>query len=88
MTSNFETIYNKLLNYKLDENIIYMQANYLKTFYLMRDGKYIQETPAILFLGQTQYDKSLINNETGEIYISIYGIPNSSKILRIQLSIS
>lgn len=68
MTSNFETIYNKLLNYKLDENIIYMQANYLKTFYLMRDGKYIQETPAILFLGQTQYDKSLINNETGEVY--------------------
>lgn len=68
MTSNFETIYNKLLNYKLEEEVIYMQANYLKTFYLMRDGKYIQDVPAVLFLGQTQYDKSLINNETGEIY--------------------
>lgn len=68
ITSNFVSIYNKLLNYKLDENIVYMQANYLKTFYLMRDGKYIQENPAVLFLGQTQFDKSLINPETGEIY--------------------
>lgn len=68
MTSNCEAIYKKLLGYKLAEEKIYMQANYLKTFYLMRDGRNIQETPAVLFLGQTQFDKSLINPETGEIY--------------------
>ena len=68
MTSNIESVYNKLLNYKLDDRVICMQANYLKTFYLMRDGKFIQEEPTVLFLGQTQYDKSLINPENGEIY--------------------
>ena len=68
MTSNDSEIYAKLLSYRLPEELIYMQANYLKTFYLMRDAKKIQEIPAVLFIGQTQFDRSLINPKTGEIY--------------------
>lgn len=68
MTSNMKEIYGKLLHYKLEDEVIYFQANYLKTFYLMRDGKYIQDVPTVLFLGQTQYDKSLIDERTGKIY--------------------
>ena len=68
MTSNNQDIYNKLLSYRLPEEKIYLQANYLKTFYLMRDYKKIQEVPTVLFIGQTQFDRSLINPETGEIY--------------------
>lgn len=68
VTSNKAEIYTKLLEYKLPEELIHMQANYLKTFYLMREAQKIQEVPAVLFLGQTPFDRSLINPETGEIY--------------------
>lgn len=68
MTSNVPDVYNKLLSYRLPEELIYLQANYLKTFYLMRDCKKMQEVPTVLFIGQTQFDRSLIKPETGEIY--------------------
>lgn len=68
ITSNFSEIYNKILEYRLPEETIYLQAEYLKTFYLMRDFEKMQKTPTVLFLGQTMFDRSLINPKTGEIY--------------------
>lgn len=68
MTSNIQTIYEKLLEYKLPEEIIEIQANYLKSFYLMKDCKKITKEKSVLFLGQTKYDRSLIKPDTGEIY--------------------
>lgn len=68
MTTNFESIYNKLLEYKLPDIQIELQANYLKSFYLMRDAEKIQKKDSVLFIGQTKYDRSLIVPETGEIY--------------------
>ena len=68
MTSNCEKIYKKILDYKLLEEQIYMHANYLSTFYKQKDYNKIQKDPAVLFIGQTAFDRSLINPETGEIY--------------------
>lgn len=68
MTSNSEKIYKKILEYKLPEEQIYMHANYLSTFYKQKDYNKIQKNQAVLFIGQTAFDRSLINPETGEIY--------------------
>lgn len=68
MTTNVQEVYEKLLEYKLQEEIIEIQANYLKSFYLMKDCKKITKEKSVLFLGQTKYDRSLINPESGEIY--------------------
>ena len=68
MTTNNPEIYNKLLGYKLPEEQIHLQANYLTTFYRQRDLNYdIPNEPAVLFIGQTAYDRSLIDDE-GKIY--------------------
>jgi hypothetical protein len=67
-TSNNENIYNKILKYRLPEEKIYIQANYLKTFYRQRYWKEIGNVPAVLFIGQTDFDRSLIHPETGELY--------------------
>ena len=68
ITSNIPDVYKKILKYKLPEESIYLQADYLKTFYLMRDFKKMQQVPTVLFLGQTMFDRSLINPDNGEIY--------------------
>ena len=62
MTSNDSEIYAKLLSYRLPEELIYMQANYLKTFYLMRDAKKIQEIPAVLFIINNQSSSYTMSN--------------------------
>ncbi len=67
-TSNNEETYKKMLNYKLPEEQIYIQANYLKTYLRQRDFNKIKDEKAVLFIGQTAFDRSLINPETGEIY--------------------
>lgn len=68
MTTNSEDVYNKILQYKLPEEQIYLEANYLSTFYKQRYYAKIKKEPAVLFIGQTAFDRSLINPETGELY--------------------
>lgn len=68
MTTNNEKIYNKILDYKMPEELIYLHANYLSTGYRQMYFGRIQTEPAVLFIGQTAFDRALINPETGEIY--------------------
>ena len=68
ITSNFEDVYKKILQYKLPEEQIYLHANYLITFYRQKYCNKIQRNKAVLFIGQTAFDRSLIHPKTGEIY--------------------
>ena len=65
MTTNNEKIYNKILDYKMPEELIYLHANYLSTGYRQMYFGRIQTEPAVLFIGQTAFDRALINPETG-----------------------
>ena len=62
-----KAIYKKLLKYRVDEEFLYLSANYLKTNYSI--GKYPNpKEKCVLFLGQTGCDKTLIVPEIKEIY--------------------
>ena len=68
MTTNNKSIYKNILKYKLPEEQIYLNANYIATYYRQKDFNSIGKTPSVLFIGQTAFDRSLINPNTGEIY--------------------
>lgn len=68
LSTNIKDVHDKILNYRLPEEQIYLQANYLKTFYKQRYFSKIKKEPSVLFIGQTAFDRSLIVPETGEIY--------------------
>jgi hypothetical protein len=65
--SNSEAIYSNILKYKVNEELLYQYASYIT---VTNRSKGIEETDQniILFLGQTDCDKSLIDDKTGEIY--------------------
>ena len=64
--TNYEDVYSKLLKYRIDEEFFYMNANYISAKYKTT----INETKEniVLFLGQSDSDKSLIDTATGKTY--------------------
>ena len=65
-TSNKEA-YARLLDYRVDEEFLYLSANYTKAFYATMEHEIINEKN-VLFLGQTDCDKTLVDEKSGEIY--------------------
>lgn len=65
--SNNEKVYTELLKYKADEELFYQYANYIKTANFMYAQEHI-EGNAVLFVGQTECDKTLIDTKNNEIY--------------------
>ncbi|MBQ4645928.1 MAG: hypothetical protein IJB79_01125 [Candidatus Gastranaerophilales bacterium] len=63
--TDIKEVYDKFLKYRVDEEKLYLEANYIKSIYTQfgqPDGN------DVLFLGQTGLDKTLINPKTKEIY--------------------
>ncbi len=65
--SDNEKVYKELLKFRIPEEQIYLEANYSAVTYRSKANKE-KANKIVLFLGQTDCDKSLINKETGELY--------------------
>lgn len=64
--SSNEKVYQRLLDFRVDEEYIKLSANYIKTFY--KGYRTNSNECNALFLGQTVSDKTLIDEKTFEIY--------------------
>ena len=60
-------IYEKFLKYRVDEEYLYLSANYVKSFYQLHNRSY-SNASNLLFLGQTTCDKTIIDSKTNELY--------------------
>lgn len=65
-TSNPQA-YEKILKYRVDEELLYLNANYTKCFYKTMD-RTVSSSNDVLFLGQTTCDKTIVDKENQEIY--------------------
>ena len=65
--TNNKEAYARLLDYRVDEEFLYLSANYIKAFYATMENKTTNERN-VLFLGQTECDKTLVDEKSGEIY--------------------
>ena len=65
--TNFEPAYMRLLDFRVDEEFLYLNANYVRAFYRTMQKKFFDENN-VLFLGQTECDKTLVDESNNEIY--------------------
>lgn len=64
--SNVKEVYEKIIEFKTDESIFYASANLIKAYYSEDYSK--AKEKAVLFLGQTSCDKTLVEPNTKLIY--------------------
>lgn len=61
-------VYQQLLKYRVDEEYLYLSANYLKTSQIFSGSRHYTNERNVLFLGQTSCDKTLVDKKNGQIY--------------------
>lgn len=66
--SNVPEIYEKLLDYQYNEMNFYVFANYMKSSFIFRNRIPVLKENAVLFCGQMDMDKSIIDYKTNDIY--------------------
>ena len=64
--SNNEDIYSQILKYQANEELFYLYANYIKT--CLADNSFADKEDAVLFLGQTKYDRSVVDTKANRFY--------------------
>lgn len=65
--SSDKNVYKKILKYRIDEEFLYLSANYLSTVYKLAQKKH-EDSKNVLFLGQTTCDKTIVDKEKNEMY--------------------
>lgn len=66
--SNVPEIYEKILDYQYDEINFYIFANYMKSSFVFRNCIPSLKENSVLFCGQMDIDKSIIDYKTNDIY--------------------
>lgn len=66
--SNNQDIYNELLKYNYNEDYYYIYANFLSTYYNCHDAFNNISNNSVLFCGQANIDKSIIDYTNGTVY--------------------